>query len=344
MKHGRILLRMFSRLLSRALLRRPLACGVLVGGALLAYVAPAQAQAWPQRAVKVLVPFAAGGNIDLMGRLASARLSEALGQQFVVENRVGGNGVIAAEAVARARPDGYTLLWASTSVIAIFPAISKVGYDPVKDLAPISLFAVAPQVLIVHPAFPAHSIPELVAYVKSQKEKLAYGGGGGPGSASNLLMALFLKRAGLEMSNVSYRGTAPAMTDVIAGHIPMMFAPISEVLPQARAGLVRMLAVSSGARSLQAPDVPAIAEGGFPGFHAVSWTGLMAPAATPRDIIDRMAMEFGRALNDPEFVAHMREAGVEPAKERGPAGFAAFIANEIPLWGEAVKVAGVTLQ
>src|SRR5205823_3077329 len=140
--------------------------------------------------------------------------------------------------------------------------------DPVKDLAPISLFAMAPQVLIVNPQFPARSIPEFVAYVKSQKEKLAYAGGGGPGSASNLLMALFLKRAGLELSNVSYRGTAPAMTDLIAGHIPMMFAPISEVLPQARAGLVRMLAVSSSTRSPEAPDVPAFAEAGFPDFHA----------------------------------------------------------------------------
>src|SRR5205085_11853650 len=137
-------------------------------GALLAYVAPAQAQAWPQRAVKVLVPFAAGGNIDLMGRLASARLSEALGQQFVVENRVGGNGVIATEAVARARPDGYTLLWASTSVIAIFPAISKVGYDPVKDLAPVSLFAVAPQVMVINPKLPAQCLGVFVAHVKSQ--------------------------------------------------------------------------------------------------------------------------------------------------------------------------------
>jgi len=304
----------------------------------------AEPQAWPLRPVKVLVPFAAGGNIDVMGRLASARLSEALAQQFVVENRVGGNGIIATEAVARARPDGYTLLWASTSVIAIFPAISKVGYDPVKDLAPISLFGVAPQVLIVNPKFPVHSIPEFVTYVKSQKEKLVYAGGGGPGSASNLLMALFLKRAGLELSNVSYRGTAPAMTDLIAGHIPMMFAPISEVLPQARAGLVRMLAVSSGTRSPEAPDVPAIAEAGFPGFHAVSWTGMMAPAATPTDIINRVVAEFARALEDPEFIAHMRQAGVEPAKDTSPAEFAAFIASEIALWGEAVRTAGVSLQ
>jgi tripartite-type tricarboxylate transporter receptor subunit TctC len=305
---------------------------------------PAHAQDWPQRPVKVLVPFAAGGNIDVMGRLAAARLSETLGQQFVVENRVGGNGIIATEAVARAPADGYTLLWASTSVIAIFPAISKVNYDPAKDLAPISLFGVAPQVLIVNPKFPAQTVPEFVAYVKSQKEKLAYAGGGGPGSASNLVMALFLKRAGLDMTNVSYRGTAPALTDLIAGHIPAMFVPISEALPQARAGLIRMLAVSSSTRSRQAPDVPTVAESGYPGFHAVSWTGLMAPAATPKGIIDRTAAELARALQDPQFVAHMREAGVEPAAEPGPSEFAGFIAREIMLWGEAVKVAGVTLQ
>jgi tripartite-type tricarboxylate transporter receptor subunit TctC len=316
----------------------------LVAFALVAATTTVLAQGWPQRPVKVLVPFAAGGNIDVMGRLAASRLSETVGQQFVVENRVGGNGVIATEAVARAPADGNTLLWASTSVIAIFPAITKVGYDPVKDLAPVSLFGVAPQVLIVNPKIPAQSVPEFVAYVKAQKDKLAYAGGGGPGSASNLLMALFVKRAGLDMTNVSYRGTAPALTDLIAGHIPTMFVPISEALPQARAGLIRMLAVSSATRSREAPEVPTIAEQGFPGFDMVSWTGMMAPAGTPKDIIDRMAAEFARALKDPQFIEHMHKAGVEPAAEASPAAFATFIAKEIPLWGEAVKIAGVTLQ
>ena len=317
---------------------------LLAAVAVLAATSAAQTQAWPQRPVKVLVPFAAGGNIDVMGRLASARLSEAFGQQFVVENRVGGNGTIATEAVARAPADGATLLWASTSVIAIFPAISKVGYDPVKDLAPVSLFGVAPQVLIVNPKFPAQSVADFIAHVKAQKEKLAYAGGGGPGSASNLLMSLFLKRAGLEMTNVSYRGTAPALSDLIAGHIPTMFVPISEALPQARAGLIRMLAVSSGTRSREAPEVPTLAEQGFPGFHMVSWTGMMAPAGTPKEIVDRMAGEFARALKDPQFVEHMQKAGVEPAADPSPAEFSAFIAKEITLWGEAVKTAGVTLQ
>jgi tripartite-type tricarboxylate transporter receptor subunit TctC len=209
---------------------------------------------------------------------------------------------------------------------------------------PVSLFGEAPQVLVVNPKFPAQTVPEFVAYVKAQKEKLAYAGGGGPGSASNLLMSLFLKRAGLEMTNVSYRGTAPALTDLIAGHISTMFVPISEALPQARAGLIRMLGVSNGGRSLEAPEVPTIAESGYPGFNMVSWTGMMAPAGTPNEIVDRIAGEFARAFKDPQFVAHMQKAGVEPAVDASRSYFSAFIAKEIVVWGEAVKIAGVTLQ
>ncbi len=316
----------------------------LVAFALVAASTTAFAQAWPQRPVKILVPFAAGGNIDVMGRLAASRLSEAFGQQFVVENRVGGNGIIATEAVVRAPADGYTLLWASASVIAIFPAITKVSYDPAKDLAPVSLFSTSPQVLIVNPKVPAKTVAEFVVYAKSQKEELVYAGGGGPGSVSNLLMATFLKRADLEMRNVSYRGTSIALSDVIAGHIPTMFIPISEALPQARAGLIRILAVSSGRRNPQAPEVPTIAESGFPGYDFTSWTGLMAPAGTRKEIVERMAAELARAFKDPQFVANMQKAGLEPAADPSPAEFSAFIAKEIARWGEAVKIAGVTLQ
>src|SRR5262245_34890060 len=284
-----------------------------------AAIGVALAQSWPQRPVKLLIGFSAGGNIDVMGRLAAARLSEALGQQFVVENRVGANGILATEAVARAPADGYTLLWASTSVIAIFPAMTKVNYDPAKDLAPVSLFSTSPQVLIVNPKVPATTVAEFVAYVKSQKEKLVYAGGGGPGSVSNLLMATFLKRADIEMNNVSYRGTSVALTDVLAGHVPTMFIPISEALPQARAGSVRMLAVSSATRSREAPEVPTIAESGYPGYDFTSWTGLMAPAGTPKEIVDRMAAEITRAFADPQFVANMLKAGVEPAPNASPA-------------------------
>jgi tripartite-type tricarboxylate transporter receptor subunit TctC len=324
--------------------RRLLIISGLLSPLIVPAAAAAETPAWPQRPVKVLVPFAAGGNIDVMGRLAAQRLTEGLGQQFVIENRVGGNGIIATEAVAKSPADGYTLLWASTSVITILPAISKVGYDPVKDLAPVSLFSLGPQALIVNPKMPVHTVQEFIAYIRSQKEKQPYAGGGGPGSASNLIMQMLLQKVNLEMIGVSYRGTAPALTDLIAGHIPAMFIPISEALPQAKAGLIRMLAVSSETRSQEAPDVPTIAESGFPGFNAVSWTGMMAPAATPRPIIDRMAAEIGHSLKQPAFIEQLRANGVAPAADASPEAFAAFIKREMPLWGGAARKAGVTLK
>jgi tripartite-type tricarboxylate transporter receptor subunit TctC len=198
-------------------------------------------------------------------------------------------------------------------------------------------------VLVVNPSLPAKSVPEFVAYVKSQKEKLPYGGGGGPGSVSNLLMALFLKRAGIEMTSVSYRGTAQALTDVIAGHIPAMFVPLPEAMPQAEGGKIRMIAVSDDKRSRGAPDIPTIAESGYPGFRGISWNGLMAPAGTPRDIVNRLAAEFANAAKDPKFIAQLDTYGVEPLGIT-PEEFTKFIPEDIALWAEAVKIAGVTLQ
>ena len=312
---------------------------------LLAILGPgsaAQAQTWPDRPIKLLVPFAAGGNIDVTGRLMAARLSQALGQQMVVENRVGGGGVIAMEAVQRAAPDGNTLLWASTNVMAIVPATTKVKYDPVKDFAPISELGSSPQVLLVNANVPAKTVAEFVAYAKAQAAPLAYGGGGGPGSASNLIMALFMHRAELKMTSVSYRGTAPALTDLIAGHIPVTFVPISEAVAQATNPNIRILAVSSEKRSQRLPDVPSIAET-YPGYNAVSWTGMLAPASTPKPIIDRLADEMARAGQDPKFVEQLHTNGIEPAIE-GPEKFAAFIAAEIPNWAKAVDIAGVKLE
>src|SRR6478735_2324963 len=305
----------------------------------LALTGPANAQNWPDRPVKLLVPFAAGGNIDVTGRLMAARLSEALGQQMVVENRVGGGGIIAMEAVMRAAPDGYTLLWASTNVMAIVPATTKVKYDPVKDFAPISELGSSPQVLLVNSKVPAKTVAEFVAYAKAQPQPLAYGGGGGPGSASNLIMALFLERAGLKMTSVSYRGTAPALTDVIGGQIPTTFVPISEAVAQATNPAIRILAVSSEKRSAALPDVPSIAET-YPGYNAVSWTGMLAPAQTPKPIVDKLAAEMVRAAKDPKFVEQLHNAGIDPAAE-GPEKFAEFIASEIPNWAKAVDIAGV---
>jgi tripartite-type tricarboxylate transporter receptor subunit TctC len=317
--------------------------GALIALALLGFTELSQAQSWPQRPIRLLVPFAAGGNIDVMGRLMAARLSDAIGQQVVVENRVGGNGIVATEAVARAPADGYTLLWASTSVVAIVPAAAKVSYDPVKDLAPIGAMTAGPQVLLVNSKVPAQNVQEFVAWVKAQPAKIAYAGGGGPASASNLIMSLFQKRAGIEMTNVSYRGTAPALTDIIAGHVPTMFIPVSEAYAQATNPNIRLLAVSSAKRSLMLPQVPTIAESGYPGFDAVSWTGLMAPAGTPKDIVDRLGAEMVRAAKDPKFVEQIVKAGNDPLGY-GPDEFAKMIAAEIPAWGDAVRSAGVKLN
>jgi tripartite-type tricarboxylate transporter receptor subunit TctC len=319
------------------------ACFGLLAACCVQAVVQAQTADWPQRPVRVIVPFAAGGNIDVIARLTCQRMGEAFGQQFVVENRVGGNGTIAAESVARALPDGYTLFWVGPAVISIFPAITKASYDPVKDFKPISVIGVNPQVLVVNAKLPIANVAAFIAYVKTQPQGLPYGGGGGPGSLSNLLMALFLKRAGIEMTSVSYRGTAPAMTDLVAGHIPTMFVPLSEALPQAQAGNIRMLAVSSAARARQAPAVPTIAESGFPGFHGESWNGVLAPAATPDPIVNRIAAEFARAAKEPKFVERLDQEGVDPLGS-SPAETAKFIAADMALWADAVKIAGVSLQ
>jgi tripartite-type tricarboxylate transporter receptor subunit TctC len=301
------------------------------------------AQTWPQKPVRVLVGFAAGGNIDNLARVTCARLSDVFGQQFVVENRVGAMGTLAANDVVRAAADGYTFFWAGTGTVSVFPALGKPPYDTMRDLTPVSVIGTSPQVLIVNGGLPIKTLKEFVAYVKARPKKLAYAGGGGPGSVSNLLMALFLKRAGLEMNAVSYRGTAPALTDIIGGHVPAMFVPLPEALPHAAAGKIRMLALSDDRRASQAKNVPTIAESGFPGFRGVSWNGMMAPAKTPKPIIDRIATEFGKAAKDPKFIAQLDKYGASPLGLT-PAEFAKFLTEDTKLWAEAVKIAGVTLD
>ena len=300
------------------------------------------AQDWPTKPVRILVPYAAGGNSDSMARITAQRLSERLGQQFVVENRLGANGAIASEAVARATPDGYTLLWGVQPPIVIFPAMTKVTYDSQKDFAPISVVGTNAFVLVVNKDIPVKNVGEFIAWVKAQPTRLSYAEGS-LGSVTHLSMALFLKRAGLEMTNVSYRGNAPALTDVIAGHLPTMFSNLSDTLPHAQSGAIRMLAVSSEARLPQIPDVPTVAELGYPGYKAVTWNGLMAPAATPKPIIDRVAAEIARACGDPAFVERLKSFGADPSGIT-PDQFAALIAADLKLWAEAVNIAGVKLN
>ena len=300
------------------------------------------AQDWPQqRPVRILVPYAAGGNSDSMARLTAQRLTDALGQTFVVENRVGANGTIAGEAVARATPDGYTLLWAVQPALTIAPALNKVPYDVLKDFVPISVVGTNPFVLVVNKDVPAKNVAEFVAWVRSQQGKLSYAEGSA-GSLTHLSMALFLQRAGLQMNNVSYRGNAPALTDVIAGHLPTMFSNLSDALPHAQGGAIRILAVSSEARVPQLPQVSTIAELGYPGYKAVTWNGLMAPASTPQAIVNKIAAEIAKASKDPAFIERLDKLGTDPSGIT-PAQFAELVAGDLKLWAEAVAIAGVKL-
>jgi tripartite-type tricarboxylate transporter receptor subunit TctC len=300
---------------------------------------PAQAQTWPSKPVRIVVPYAAGGNSDGMARIVAQRLTGAFRQQFIVENRLGANGAIASEAVARSPADGYTLLWGVTPPIAIEPAMAKVNYDSVKSFAPVSAVGINAFVLLVNKDFPPKNVAEFISYVRQQPQKMAYAEGSA-GSVTHLAMALFLKRAGLDMTNVSYRGNAPAITDVIAGHLPTMFSNISDALPHAASGAVRLLAVSSARRAPQLPNVPTVAESGFPGFDVLTWNGLLAPAGTPPEVIDKIAGEIGRAVKDPEFVARLDSYGADPLGNT-PKEFAAMIGHDLALWSDAVKSVGL---
>ena len=302
----------------------------------------ASAEMWPSRPVKILVPYAAGGNSDGMARIAAQHLAEAFGQPFIVENRVGANGAIAAEAVVRSPADGYTLLWAATPSIAIAPALARLTYDPISDLAPISVVGINGFVLLVNKDVPAKNLAEFVAYVRARPRILSYAEGSA-GSITHLGMALFLKRAGLEMQNVSYRGNAPALNDVIAGHLPAMFSNISDAVPHAESGAIRLLAVSTDSRAPPFPNVPTFAESGFAGFKVMTWNGLMAPSGTPRDIVGRIAQEILRAAGDPIFVRRLDGYGAAPLGNT-PEDFRTMIAVDTKLWVEAVRFSDIKLQ
>jgi tripartite-type tricarboxylate transporter receptor subunit TctC len=289
--------------------------------------------------VRIVVPYAAGGNSDAMARVVAQRLTETFGQPFIVENRVGANGALAADTVARSPADGYTLLWAVTPPMTIAPAMAKLNHDPIRDFAPISAVAINGFVLAVSKDFPPKTLAEFVAYVKAQKDKMTYAEGTA-GSVTHLTMALFAKRAGLDMTNVSYRGNAPAMNDVIAGHLNTMFSNVSDALPHAASGSIRLLAMSTAKRDPRIPNVPTVAESGFAGFHVVTWNGLVGPAGTPHEIVDKIAGEIARAVKDPQFADRLKAAGADPLGNT-PDEFAAMIKADTATWADAVAVTGL---
>lgn len=301
---------------------------------------PAQSQNWPEKPVTIIVPFAAGGNTDGIARMVAQRLSEALGQQFVIENKGGAGGALAADQVARAQPDGYTMFVTAVSVLAIVPKMMKVKFDPQKDFEPISNIATNPFVLVVNKDLPVKSVKEFVAHVKGKNMSYA---SAGQGSLAHLSMALFLKEAGIEMTHIPYKGNAPALSDVIAGHVPAMFSNLSDALPHAAGGNVRLIAVSGDKRAPQVPDVPTVAESGYPKYKTLTWNGLMAPAGTPKVIIEKVAREVAAAVKDPKFAEKLASYGVDPLGNT-PDEFRKMIAADIVTWAEALKAAGIEQQ
>jgi tripartite-type tricarboxylate transporter receptor subunit TctC len=310
--------------------------------AVLGLCTSAAAQDWPQRPLRVLVPFAAGGNTDSIARLAAEWLTGRIGQSVIVENRPGASGSIATEAVARAQPDGYTLLIGTPTQLAIFPAMAKVPYDPVRDFSPISIVGTNPYALGVHPSLPVRNLKELVALARARPGEVTYGSAGN-GAGTHLTMALFLARAGVQMNHIPYKGGSVAVAELIGGQVAAYFGNLAEIVPQARGGRVRALAVSSLKRTTQLPDVPTVAEQGYPGFESFTWNGLLAPAKTPSAAIDRIAREIAAAAKDPGVVKRLDAIGVE-ALGNTPAEFAKVLAESIILYAQAVKISGAKAE
>ena len=295
--------------------------------ALMAVMAPAGAQTWPSKPVKLIVPFPAGGSADTLSRIISQELQDKLGQPFVVENRTGAGGNIGTDAVAKAAPDGATLLLTPSS-LAIAPALyPKLTWDPVKDFEPITLIGSIPMVVVVHPAFPAKSMMELVAQAKARPGQINYASGGN-GTTNHLAVELFKAQTGIDMIHVAYRGNPLAMVDVMGGHVPVFFDFVLTGAPHVRSGAVR---------------APTVIEAGIPGFEASTWFGVYAPAGTPKDMVAHMNDAIAAVLALPNVKKRLAELGVEPM-QGGPAALAEITRSDLAKWGPVIQKAGLKLE
>jgi len=310
-------------------------------GFALALGAGAAEAAWPERPVHVSVPFAAGGITDVVARIMADRLQTAFKQPFVVENEPGAAGTLAAQRLARAQPDGYMLMSCPVSQITITPFTHRVEFDPNKDFTPIAVMAMSPFVLTVRTEFPANTLAEFISYVKSKPGQLTFGSAG-PGSLSHLASAVFLKNAGLDMIHVPYKGLGPAFTDLLAGHINLLSATPVETKAYFASGKVKFLAISSAERSSQFPELAIIGET-LKSPPVITIHGLLAPAKTPRDIVDAIGREVAAAENTPEFRERLLKIGVEPMLKT-PEEFAAIISAETARWREVVRDLGLQVQ
>jgi tripartite-type tricarboxylate transporter receptor subunit TctC len=324
------------------LTRRELVAGLCagVGGSVALDVGRAQAEAaYPSRTIKMIVPYPAGGTTDLLGRLVAEQIKSGLGATVIVENKPGAATTLGAEQVAQAAPDGYTLLMATSTTLAINKALyKKLPYDPLKDFAPVALVAAVPFALIVNPQLPAGTLAQFIAYAKATPG-LAYGSAGN-GSPHHLGAEMLKSAAGIDIRHVPYRGSMPAMFDVIAGHIAFMVVDLQPALQQIREGKVRVLGVTTLQRVAAAPEIPTLTESGLPGFELVAWQGVVAPAGTRRAIIDQLAGQIGRLLADPATHDKLDAMALEPLAGSTPDSFAAYLRTEVDRWATIVKNSG----
>ncbi len=299
--------------------------------------------AYPTQNVTLVVPFTPGGSTDILARLLGQKLSESLGKAFVIENRAGAGGAVASTAVSRATPDGHTLIMGHIGTLGVNPSLyPNLGYDPVKSFAHLTMLASVHNVLVVHPTLPVKSVAELVAYAKANPGKLNYCSGGN-GSAAHIAMAAFMVTTGTQMTHVPYRGTAPAVQDLLANVVQLTMTGAPAVLPHVEAGTLRALGISSPKRVPAMKDIPTIAEQGYPGFEADQWYGILAPAGTPQPIVDRLNAEIRKAMTDPDIVNALARDGAD-VWVTTPTEFRDFIAKEIPRWAEVVNAAKIKID
>jgi tripartite-type tricarboxylate transporter receptor subunit TctC len=313
--------------------------GLVLAASVLA-VQAVHAQAYPSRPIRLVVPFPPGGSADILGRALGQKLGEGLGQSVVVENRPGAGTAIAAELVAKAAPDGYTLMLGTVSSHAINPALNpKLPFDPLRDFTPIAPVASIPFALLVHPSVPARTVPELIGYARSKPGKLDYSSAGS-GTSNHLAGELFEAMTGTYMVHIPYRGSAPALQDLVAGRVSVMFDLVLTAAPHVRSGAVRGLAVTGAKRSAALPDLPTIAESGLPGYEVSAWFAVFGPAGLPRPVVDRLNAEIARALAEPDLRQRLASQGAETLAG-SPDEFAAYLKAEIAKWDKVVRDAGV---
>jgi tripartite-type tricarboxylate transporter receptor subunit TctC len=308
----------------------------------LSVASAAAAQDYPTRTVRVIVPFAPGGGTDLIARVLSQHLSQRLGQSFVVENRPAGSGIVGADQVAKSAPDGYTLLFAFSSLSSSAKLFSKLPYDPVRDFAPVALATTSPLLVVVPAAVPAKDLKEFIAHARSMPGKLNYGSSG-PGSSPHLATEVFMSLTGVQMAHISYKGIGPAITALLANEVQFSLVPIAVGMPHVRSGRLRALATCGPQRSAATPDVPTVNDAGLPGLEVIAWWGMLAPAKTPRAVIDRLNREVRAILEIPEVKRNMIDQGMDPAAGE-PEQFATLIREDMEKWGEIGKRLGVKLD